>query len=135
MSLREELSFWWNTGVWSHGGGMNDTGDARTKPNGTPNAFTEAREAFLSQRGLVFTLEWRRFPWTYGADVDCALVGPAYLGNVALGLQGNHWGYQSRDGRTWRYVRRDQLSLLVAQVVEEFAGFVPPLPRRGERSG
>ncbi len=96
--------------------------------------YTEARDAFLTQRGLPFTIEWRRFPWTYGADVDRALVGPAYLGNVCVGLkEGWSWGYQDRDG-TWKHVQRDRLDLLVESVVEDRAGFRPPLPRRGEHT-
>ncbi|MCK9870166.1 hypothetical protein MRI28_11030 [Nocardiopsis dassonvillei] len=114
---------------------MNGTEQHRTtldtNRNGKADPFREARDAFMTLRGLAFTCEWRRFPWTYGADVDKALVGPQYLGHVALGLKdGTHWGYQSRDGRQWRYVRRDRLDLLVNAVVDEFAGFTPPLPRR-----
>ncbi|MFD3683592.1 hypothetical protein ACFWTE_02070 [Nocardiopsis sp. NPDC058631] len=63
---------------------------------------SRAQEAFDRQRGLVFTIEWRRFSWTYGADADRALIGPAYLGHVAVGLKdGWSWGYQDRDGK-WR---------------------------------
>ena len=99
--------------------------------NQTPDPLAEARDAFLAQRGLAFTVEWHRFPWTYGADVDRSLMGPPYLGNVIIGLKDEtHWGYQSRDGRQWRFIPRNQLGRLVAEVVEEFAGFHPPLPRR-----
>ncbi|WP_262391347.1 hypothetical protein [Nocardiopsis sp. CNR-923] len=84
----------------------------------------------MVRRGLAFTLEWRRFPWTRGWDVDRALIGPSYLGDVALGLKdGWSWGWQDRDG-TWRHVRRERLEILVEQVIETRAGFVPPLPRR-----
>lgn len=107
----------------------------RDDANTQRNPFTEARDAFLSQRGLAFTLEWRRFPWTWGADVDRALIGPAYLGNVSIGLKdGWTWGWQGRRG-TWKYVQRDRLDLLLDQVIETRAGYVPPLPRRRDRNG
>ncbi|MFD6950011.1 hypothetical protein A6A08_08410 [Nocardiopsis sp. TSRI0078] len=106
-----------------------NTSKIRTKPN----PFTEARDAFLSQRGLAFTIEWRRFPWCYGVDVDRALVGPAYLGNVSIGLKdGWTWGWQHPDG-SWKYVQRDRIDLLVDAVIESRAGYVPPLPRRKDR--
>lgn len=101
----------------------------KTHPECGP--YTEARDAFITQRGLVCTIEWRRFPWTRGADVERALIGPAYLGNVAIGLKdGWSWGYQDRHGK-WRYVHRGRLGLLVESVIEDRAGFRPPLPRRG----
>ncbi|OLT29279.1 hypothetical protein BJF83_12435 [Nocardiopsis sp. CNR-923] len=104
--------------------------DTRITPPERLDPFTEAREAFMVRRGLAFTLEWRRFPWTRGWDVDRALIGPSYLGDVALGLKdGWSWGWQDRDG-TWRHVRRERLEILVEQVIETRAGFVPPLPRR-----
>lgn len=113
---------------------MNDLEHSRTQQDTKSDPYQEAADAFMTLRGLAFTVEWRRFPWTYGADVDKALVGPAYLGYVALGLKdGTHWGYQSRDGRTWRYVPRDHVAHLVREVVEEFAGFTPPIPRRRDR--
>ncbi|MEV2278650.1 hypothetical protein AB0I72_23990 [Nocardiopsis sp. NPDC049922] len=106
--------------------------DTRITPPERPDPFLEARDAFLTQRGLAFTLEWRRFPWTRGWDVDRALIGPSYLGNVSLGLKdGWSWGWQDRDG-TWRYVQRERLGILVEQVIDTRAGFVPPLPRRGD---
>lgn len=92
--------------------------------------FAAAVTAFQSQRGLAFTVEWRRFPWTHGPDVERALVGPSYLGNVAIGLKNDFsWSYQDRYG-TWKYVQRDRLDLLVDSVVEDRAGFQPPLPNR-----
>ena len=115
--------------------------DAHEPPNASAEAeprdpFTEAKGAFLALRGLTFTVEWRRFPWTRGTALDRALVGPAYLGNVALGLkQATHWAYQSRDGGTWRYVPRTQVWRLVNEVCDEFAGFVPPLPPLPRRQG
>lgn len=103
----------------------------RAHPN--TDVFARAAEAFEKQRGLVFTIEWRRFPWTRRDDVDRALVGPSYLGNVSLGLKdGFTWGYQDREG-TWRYVHRDRIGLLVDSVVEDRAGHAPSLPRRGDR--
>lgn len=107
-------------------------GASPAETSGEAGSFAEARDAFMTQRGLAFTIEWRRFPWTYGADVDRALVGPQYLGNIALGLKDQNWGYQGKDGR-WKYVRSDRLDLLVSQVVEEFAGYRSPLPRRRAR--
>lgn len=92
--------------------------------------FAAAIAAFQKQRGLAFTVEWRRFPWTHGPDVERALVGPSYLGNVAIGLKDDFsWSYQDRYG-TWKYVQRDRLDLLVDSVVEDRAGFQPPLPNR-----
>ncbi|MFI6578028.1 hypothetical protein ACIBFB_19740 [Nocardiopsis sp. NPDC050513] len=112
---------------------MNDTEQFRTQPGTPPDPFERARDAFLSSRGLAFTLEWRRFPWTRGADVDRALVGPGYVGDVALGLKdGWTWGWQDRAG-TWRYVQRDRIDVLVDRVIGTRAGFVPPLPRRRGR--
>ncbi|KOX23610.1 hypothetical protein [Nocardiopsis sp. NRRL B-16309] len=111
--------------------------EKRTQPAAANrnSPFSEARDAFLSSRGLVFTCEWRRFPWTFGADVEPALIGPSYLGHVAIGLKdGWRWGYQDRDGR-WRYVQRDRLDVLVESVIEDRAGFTPPLPRRSQRRG
>ena len=103
------------------------------RTNLNTDVFAKAAEAFREQRGLVFTIEWRRFPWTRRPDVDRALVGPAYLGNVSIGLKdGYTWGYQDREG-TWRYVNRDRLDLLVDSVVEDRAGHSPPLPRRSGR--
>ncbi|MEU0238975.1 hypothetical protein ABZ234_14915 [Nocardiopsis sp. NPDC006198] len=103
------------------------------RTNLNTDVFARAAEAFMDLRGLAFTVEWRRFPWTPGTEVDRALVGPAYLGNVSIGLKnGFSWGYQDRDG-TWRYVHRDRLHLLVDSVVEHRAGHAPPLPRRSDR--
>ncbi|NYH54972.1 hypothetical protein HNR06_004561 [Nocardiopsis arvandica] len=77
-----------------------------------PDMFAAAITAFEDQRGLSFAVEWRRFPWTYGPDVERALVGPSYLGNVAIGLKdGFSSGYQDRHGR-WKYVQRDRLDIL-----------------------
>ncbi|GAA1084404.1 hypothetical protein [Nocardiopsis metallicus] len=111
---------------------MDARGQIQTQTETTEtDPMTEAKDAFMTLRGLAFTVEWRRFPWTYGADVDRALIGPPYLGYVSLGLKDEtHWGYQSRDGRTWRYVPRDHVAQLVREVCNEFAGFTPPLPRR-----
>lgn len=96
------------------------------------NAHAEARNAFHDLRGLDFTIEWHRFEWTHGADLDCALVGPAYLGNVRIGLKdGACWAYRSRDGSSVRAVPREQLVKLVDDVCDEFAGYVSPLPRWG----
>jgi len=92
--------------------------------------YLTARDAFMTQRGLAFTVEWRRFPWTRGADVERALVGPAYLGNVAVGLRDGVWSWEDPRGG-FRVVPRDDLAGLVEQVIETRAGFVPPLPRRG----
>ncbi|MEV2276775.1 hypothetical protein AB0I72_14455 [Nocardiopsis sp. NPDC049922] len=112
---------------------MNETHQFQTGPDTRPDPFERARDAFLASRGLAFTLEWRRFPWTWGADVDRALIGPGYMGNVALGLKdGWSWGWQDRYG-AWCYVQRDRLGILVDRVIETRAGFVPPLPRRRER--
>ncbi|GHC77214.1 hypothetical protein GCM10007079_14220 [Nocardiopsis terrae] len=111
--------------------GQRQTQTTRTTQSQNTGPRAEVLQAFREMRGLTFTVEWRRFPWTRGADLERALVGPAYLGNVALGLKDrSHWAYQSRDGRTWRYIPRAQVRRLVHEVVEEFAGFVPPLPRR-----
>lgn len=107
-----------------------DTEQNRTTANTQRDPFTEAREVFLTQRGLVFTCEWSRFPWTYGADVDRALIGPAYLGNVAVGLRdGLVWSWEDPRGG-YRVVPRDDLAGLVEQVIETRAGYIPPLPRR-----
>ncbi|MCP3013515.1 hypothetical protein NGM33_09225 [Nocardiopsis dassonvillei] len=92
--------------------------------------YLTARDAFMTQRGLAFTCEWRRFPWTKGADVERALVGPAYLGNVCIGLRDGVWSWEDPRGG-YRVVPRDDLTGLVEQVIETRAGFVPPLPRRG----
>ncbi|WP_435108510.1 hypothetical protein [Nocardiopsis synnemataformans] len=114
---------------------MNETEQRRMNANPRPNPFAEAREAFLSQRGLAFTLEWRRFPWTRGADVERALIGPAYLGNAPIGLkQGWSWAWQDRQG-TWKYVQRDRIDLLVESVIDDLAGFQPGLPKRSEKGG
>ncbi|MEU3308757.1 hypothetical protein [Nocardiopsis sp. NPDC006832] len=111
--------------------GQRQTRTTRNTQSQNTDPRAEALHAFREMRGLTFTVEWRRFPWTHGPDLERALVGPAYLGNVALGLKDHsHWGYQSRDGRTWRYIPRTQIRRLVHEVVEEFAGFAPPLPRR-----
>lgn len=121
--------------LWDCGFRLDPGGMERTEPstNARSDPFGEAREAFLTTRGLAFTVEWRHFPWTYGMDVDRALVGPACLGDVAIGLKdGWSWGYQDRDGN-WRYVQRDRLELLVEKVVEDRAGFHPELPRRRSR--
>lgn len=96
------------------------------------DVFAQAQDAFDRLRGLAFTIEWRRFPWTYGVDVDLALIGPAYLGHVALGLKdGWSWGYQNRRG-AWRYVQRDRVEFLVEAVIHDRAGYRPPLPNRAE---
>ncbi len=72
---------------------MNET----RKPS--DDMFAAAIAAFQNQRGLTFTVEWRRFPWTHGPDVERALVGPSYLGNVAIGLKDDFsWSYQDRYG-------------------------------------
>nr|WP_223830378.1 hypothetical protein [Nocardiopsis quinghaiensis] len=92
--------------------------------------FTAAVAAFEGQRGLAFTVEWRRFPWTYGLEVERALVGPSYLGNVAIGLKdGFSWAYEDQHGE-WKYVQRDRLDILVEAVIRDRAGFQPPLPSR-----
>lgn len=92
----------------------------------------EARNAFRDLRGLDFTIEWHHFEWTHGADLDCALVAPAYLGNMRIGLKdGASWIYWSRDGRSVRTLPREQLATLVDDVCSEFAGYVLPQPRRG----
>ena len=101
------------------------------------NAFADARRAFRDLRGLDFTVEWHRFEWTHGADLDCALVGPAYLGNMRIGLKnGSHWTYWSRDGRSVRSVPRDQLPRLVEDVGDEFAGYpgCPEYPDHPDRA-
>lgn len=92
--------------------------------------FLTARDAFMTQRGLAFTVEWRRFPWTRGADVERALVGPAYLGNAEIGLRDGVWSWEDPRGG-FRVVPRDDLAGLVEQVIETRAGYTPPLPRRG----
>ncbi|ADH67732.1 hypothetical protein [Nocardiopsis dassonvillei] len=103
---------------------MNETRES------SDDMFAAAIAAFQSQRGLTFTVEWRRFPWTHGPDVERALAGPSYLGNVVIGLKDDFsWSYQDRYG-TWKYVQRDRLDLLVDSVVEDRAGFQPPLPNR-----
>lgn len=69
------------------------------------NAHAEARDAFRGLRGLDFTIEWHRFEWTHGADLDCALGGPACIGSMRIGLKdGVYWVYRSRDGRSVRTV-------------------------------
>ncbi|WP_159942834.1 MULTISPECIES: hypothetical protein [unclassified Nocardiopsis] len=100
----------------------------RTKQNS--DMFSAAIAAFQNQRGLTFTVEWRRFPWTQGPDVERALVGPSYLGDVAIGLKDNwSWSYQDQHG-TWKFVRRDRLELLIEAVIQDRAGSRPPLPSR-----
>lgn len=100
------------------------------------NACAEARNAFRDLRGLDFTVEWHCFEWTHGADLDCALVAPAYLGSMRIGLKdGSCWIYRSRDGRSVRTVPREQLADLVNDVCDEFAGYHSPLPRRSLRRG
>ncbi|WP_017568756.1 hypothetical protein [Nocardiopsis halotolerans] len=92
--------------------------------------FAAAIAAFENQRGLIFSIEWRRFPWSHGPEVERALVGPSYLGNVAIGLKdGWSWSYQDQSGR-WKYVQRDRLDILVEAVIWDRAGFKPPLPSR-----
>ena len=63
------------------------------RANAGTNTYTKAIEAFRL-RQLTLTLQWRRFPWTYGAELDQALVGPEYLGSVMIGFEDAwSWGF------------------------------------------
>ena len=66
----------------------------RAKPNNNKfktevDPFDKAQEAFKTLRGLASGGASRGH---IGAEMDRALVGPAYLGNVALGLRGKPLG-------------------------------------------
>ncbi|MFV2197541.1 hypothetical protein [Nocardiopsis sp. LOL_012] len=69
-------------------------------------------------------------PWRFGDRIEKVLVGPPYLGNVVIRLRDPWcWEYSAGAGKV-RCVHRDRLAALVDRVVEDRAGFVPPLPRR-----
>ncbi len=132
---REPISRCASDGCQPDAGAMDDIEQFRTRPHTRPDPFDRARDALLSLRGPAFTPEWRRFPRTCGGDVERALIGPVYPGDVALGLKdGWTWGGQDGDG-TWRYVQRDRPDILVDRVIGTRAGCAPRCRGGGSGNG
>lgn len=109
---------------------MNDTEHARTTAN--TRAFAAARDAF-TLRQLNTKLDWFRFPWTKGVELEPCLRTDAYLGDAVIGLtpDGEYYTFKARDG-AWMEVSTKTPWVLVDVLVDELAGYIPPLPKRSE---
>lgn len=91
-----------------------------------------AAEAF-QKRSLEMRQDWHRFPWTRGPEMEPCLIGPAYLGNVAIGVTADGmYTFESHSG-VWEDVHPAYPEFLVDAVIEARAGKVLPLPRRKTR--
>ncbi|MFE6304096.1 hypothetical protein [Nocardiopsis sp. NPDC057823] len=95
-------------------------------------ALSIAAEAFAA-RSLVMRHDWYRFPWTLGPEIEPCLIGPAYLGNVVVGVtEAGMYTFESQPG-VWEDVHPHYPDFLVDAVIEARAGKPFPLPRRGNR--
>jgi hypothetical protein len=85
------------------------------------------------RRQLEMRQDWHRFPWTRGPEMEPCLIGPAYLGNVIIGVAADGmYTFESHSG-VWEDVHPAYPEFLVDAVIEARAGKAFPLPRRKAR--